>query len=92
MVRYNLRNGIKGRIQSGGFLRILTVAFLLFLDPTGPIFNPAGLYLSLTQPNLSSVYVKIRRNLQILILSLTQDLHDEEAHAIAHMYSTIINI
>ena len=32
---------IKGRIRIGGFLRIFTVAFLLFLAPTGGC-NPAG--------------------------------------------------
>ena len=38
---------IKGRIRTGGFLRILTVAFLLFLAPTGGS-NPAMQSLTLT--------------------------------------------
>ena len=37
---------IKGKIRSGGFLRILTVGFLLFLAPAGGS-NPAGAYQNL---------------------------------------------
>ncbi len=46
-----------------GFYRIFKVAFLLFLAPAGDLTCGAN-FLSLrgTQPNLSSVYVKLRRN------------------------------
>ncbi len=45
---------IKGSIRSGGFFRIFTVVFLLFLaiagcsNPTGQFHNPAGHSLTLT--------------------------------------------
>ncbi len=39
---------IKGRIRSGGFLRIFKVAFLLCLAPAGQIPNTAGQSLTLT--------------------------------------------
>ncbi len=55
------------RILSCGFLRILTVAFLLFLAPAGRSLN-----LKLDKP--SSVYVKIRRKLQLRILHMIQKL------------------
>ena len=46
-------NGIKGRIRSESFLRIFTVAFILFLAPT-VCSNPAGHLLTLTEPNLKT--------------------------------------
>ena len=52
-------NWIKRRVRRRWFLRIFTVAFLLFLapvwgsSPAGPIFNPAGHSLTLTSPNLT---------------------------------------
>ncbi len=41
------KNRINGRKRSSGFLRVFTVAFLLFLTPTGSS-NPAGHSLTLT--------------------------------------------
>ena len=62
------------RIRNGRFLRMFTVAFLLFLVPTGGGSNPVDRSLSLTHYLPSSVYVKIRRNHQLQILPLTQNL------------------
>ena len=61
------------RIWSGGFLPIFTAAFLLFLAPLG-CSNSAG-PIFLPWPEIThhpyTVYVKIRRNLQLQILPLT---------------------
>ena len=40
VIDFATKKGIKGRIRSGGVLRILTEAFLLFLLPAGGS-NPA---------------------------------------------------
>ncbi len=71
----------KGRIRSGEFLHIFTVAFILILTPAGALTmqgqfpNPAGHSLTRALNNInnpSSVYVKIRRNLQLRILPFTR--------------------
>ncbi len=66
-IAYDNKKWIKGKTQTGVFLRTFFIAFLYPAEGS----NAAGHSLTLTQNNPASVYVKIRRNPQLRILPLT---------------------